>query len=103
MNNEWKKAGAMGGDTHDFDAAPEITGIYKGSRHNQGKKKNSTIHDLMVGDKQVAVWGTTVLDRKMEEVLPGNEVHIVRLGKRQPENGGNEYWDFDVEYREAAA
>ena len=52
--------------------------------------------------KSVGVWGSTVLDGKMNAVKVGQQVKIVYLGKVSPE-GGREYKQYEVFFKDAPA
>ncbi len=85
----------------DWDKGDAVQGDYHGQRIVQVKGESRTIHDITTEDGDVVVWGTTVLDRKLQAVEAGQEVWIRRLGKAKGPNG-REYWDFELFVRPLA-
>ena len=99
MSN-WKTIGETSNNNkmHDFEVNKEITGILFNKRNNIGAN-NSNIYDIEVGDEVIGVWGTSILDRKMEEVEVGEEVRIIYNGKKISDKTKRQYKDFTVQSR----
>lgn|SRR3990167_3707529 len=88
------------GDTWDFTANKEMVGLFIGKEENVGEN-NSNLYSFEVDQKNVAVWGSTVLDIRMKNVKVGEEVKIVFLGMEDsPNRKGKQYKNFDVFHRE---
>ena len=88
------------GDTWNFDEAPEMVGLYLG--HEEGVGENdSNLYTFEVDQKNISVWGSTVLDIRLKNVKVGEEVKIVFNGmKDSPNRKGKQYKDFEVYHRE---
>src|SRR3990167_9165592 len=94
----WKKVEM--GDTWNFEKEPEMIGLFIGKEENVGEN-NSNLYTFEVDQKNVSVWGSTVLDTRMKNVKVGEEVKIVFLGlKDSPNRKGKQYKNFDVFHRE---
>ena len=76
----------------------EIFGIYIGVEHDVGENDSNIYTFEVTEGKNVGVWGSTVLDRKMNAVKVGHQVKIVYLGKVTPQ-GGREYKNYDVFFK----
>ena len=74
-----------------------IEGLYIEKNGNIGVN-NATIHILENETKtKIGIWGSTVLDRKLEKVPFGTEIKVVYLGRKPSEKrAGKEYHDFQV-------
>lgn len=59
-----------------------LEGIYHKKKINVGENK-ANMYILIVGDKKLSVWGSTVLDDKMDEVKIGDLITITYLGKQK--------------------
>ncbi len=77
--------------THDKEG-DFIEGIYLKMKDNVGKNK-ANMYVLDVDGKKMSVWGTTVLDNKMEDVSIGSKIKITFEGKDQDK----EYKNYKVE------
>jgi hypothetical protein len=95
--SEWKKIEKS--ETHNFEISKEIVGIYLAKEENVGSN-NSNLYKLEVGEDVVGVWGSTVLDNKMNLAKPGDEVKIVYLGKAKNPKTGREYKNYEVYARQ---
>ncbi len=82
------------------NAGDEISGVFVGLQVDVGENKSNVYTVEVEKGKNINFWGATVLDRKMNSVKVGQEVKVVYLGKVSPE-GGREYKDFDVFFRDA--
>ena len=86
-------------DMADEDQPDTIKGLYESKSDNVGEN-NSTIYTIVTNPdtkEKVRVWGSTVLDSLMENVVAGNDIiQIEYLGKKKNEKGSREYKDFRV-------
>lgn len=88
-----------GGDFNsawDFDENNEIVGVFKGTEVKEIKKKDRTLHTIEVDGEDFTVWGTAVLDNRLEGVEPGSRVKIVRPGTKIRTKSGHQAWEFKV-------
>jgi len=77
------------------EANDEIVGILMGAESEVGVNK-SMLYSMDVEGKPVSVWGSTVLDPKMNAVKPGDLIKIVFTGKGEAKGGHNAPKLFDV-------
>lgn len=68
----------------DLDDSPEIIGKLKTVREGQFGNK---VYDLETKEGDKTVFGTAILDSKMESVKLNSEVKIVYLGEIKTKNG----------------
>lgn len=97
--SKWKTVGNESNTTHDFELNKLIEGVLIEKKENVGAN-NSRLYVIEVGDTLVSVWGSFVLDRKMQSVKVGNEVKIEYLGKKISDKTKRPYKDFAVQYAE---
>ena len=96
--SEWKEVNL--GETWDYKEAKDgdsLEGVYAGKKENVGEN-DSNIYRIEneEGDAK-NVWGSTVLDTRMQNVKIGEEVKIVYKGKKpSPNRKGKDYHDFQV-------
>lgn len=98
----WEEVGGDGGEVWNSKAAPKkegdyIEGRYLSMKPNQGQQKNSNIYTIETESGHKAVWGSTVLDRKMGEVAIGKMVKITYKGKAAGKPGKKDFHDWKVE------
>lgn len=81
----------------------EITGIFVKSEENVGSN-NSMLYHMEVEDKSISVWGSVVLDPKMNAVKPGDLIKIQYLGKGEAQGGKNapKLYDVYIDYEHRA-
>lgn len=81
----------------------EITGIFVKAEENVGAN-NSMLYNMEVEKKSTAVWGSVVLDPKMNAVKPGDLIKIVYLGKGEAQGGKNapKLYDVYIDYEHRA-
>ena len=97
----FKKAGI--GNTWNYKEegkGSEFKGNYLYKEENVGEN-NSTMYTFEVNDDLMSVWGTTLLDTRLKNVKPGEEVIIVYLGEEDSQKRkGKTYHNFEVYHRE---
>ena len=59
-----------------------IEGVYVKKKENVGENK-ANLYILDVDGVRRSVWGSTVLDDKMDDVAPGDKIRITYLGKEK--------------------
>lgn len=72
-----------------------IEGTYVQKLKDIGSHK-SNVYVLEVGSERIGVWGSTVIDARMEEVPIGATVGFEFLGMERSKGGGSEYKNFMV-------
>lgn len=90
---QWTEVGGDSGEMWNREGS--IEGTYVSKQSNVGIN-DSMKYNLKTKDGEIGVWGSTVLDSKMEQVQIGQEVRIEYLGKAQTKTGRGEYHDFKV-------
>ena len=80
----------------------EIIGTFIKAESDVGTN-SSMLYHVEVEEKPVAIWGSAVLDPKMNAAKPGDSIKIVYLGKGEAKGGKNAPKLYDVyidyEYR----
>ena len=94
---KWTEVNSSTDEMWDKDKDKEFIGVYKSKKTEVGKNK-SNVYAFDVDGKSVGVWGSTVIDTKMAEIMIGSKVKIEYLGITTSKNG-NEYQDFKVSYQ----
>lgn len=95
--SEWQEVGSDSDKM--WDGEGSVIGVLIGRNTNVGPN-NSMKYNLKQEDGTViGVWGSTVLDTKLEQVANGTEVKITFLGKRDSKGGRGQYKDFKVEMK----
>lgn len=67
---------------HFANAGDSIEGIYVKKKINVGENK-ANLYVLEVKEKKLSIWGSTVLDDKMDEVKVGDVITVTYLGKEK--------------------
>ena len=75
----------------------EAEGYYLGSRKVQNKRGESNLHFLQTAEGNLGVWGTTDLDRKLSQIIPGSMVRITSTGTRPTPNGDMYTYKVEVD------
>lgn len=96
----WTKVSEFGEDW-DFEKNPILVGLYVRRKEGVGKNKSVvyTIEDRNT-KKSYNVWGSTILDSKMELINPGMEVKIEFTGMGDSDKAVKPYKKFEVFARE---
>lgn len=93
-----------GGDQPIFEFEEEgdsIVGVLTEVRDEVGAHKSKMyIIENREDNVEYAVWGTTVLDRRLSRAVIGDQIGIVYLGKKKPKAGGKPYDNFDTFIKE---
>lgn len=107
MEKTWKKVEMSpvwnGKDEHEqfiLKNGDSIEGIFVGVEHNVGPN-NSNLYTINTTKGILSVWGSTVLDIRLKNLIPSEEVKIVYLGLVESEKvKGRKYHNYDVYHRE---
>jgi len=82
--------------TWDFEKEPVLEGIFIEKQENVGHN-NSNIYVFEVKDhKRYGVWGSSVLDTRLKNLVAGEEVTIVFVGRAKSEKTGRTYKNYRV-------
>lgn len=74
-----------------------ICGVYKGIGKNVGENKQNVYH-LQTDSKVISIWGSTVLNGKMELVQVGDDIKIIYLGESPSgQRKGKDYHNYKVQ------
>lgn len=77
----------------------EIEGIYRGVKEDVGDN-HSRLYTIEANrnDHQgmYKVWGSVVLDDRMDSAKIGNQIKLVYLGKIKSEKGGRSYHNYEL-------
>jgi len=65
----------------------QAEGYYLGSRKVENKRGESQLHFLQTKSGNLGVWGTTDLNRKLGQVVPGSMVRVTSTGTKPTPNG----------------
>ena len=97
---DWKEVGREG------DASvwkPEVGNVLEGvlteKRANVGANNSGMYVVTTADNNMVAIWETSVLKSKLDQLEIGSEVRLEYLGKRKSKNGPGTYHDFKVQTR----
>ncbi len=88
-NDGWIEVGGLPKyDTWDEDANSSFMGKYIKVHNNVGQNKsNLYVFQVDKEGKEMAVWGSTVLDDRFSAIQPGSWVKIEYLGRGPAKNG----------------
>lgn len=75
----------------------EITGVLVDVEYATEDTKSNKYKLQTLDGRQMQFWGKTVLDSKMAFAKKGDTIKVIFLGKKKPEKGGKEYYDYDVQ------
>lgn len=105
MSNEWTKIepemtpiwnSKDENDNFNLKDGDEIEGVYKEKKENIGPN-DSTIYTIKTEKGDIGVWGSTILDVRLNNIEEGQMVKIVYKGLAESEkNKGRKYRDYDV-------
>ena len=81
----------------------EIVGIFIKAEENVGTN-NSRLYNMDIDEKPIAVWGSAVLDPKMNAVKSGDLIKIIYLGKGEAKGGHSapKLYDVYIDYEHRA-
>lgn len=76
----------------------EVTGIFEEAFTFDGNFGESIGYKIksIADDSKAIVWGTTVLNGKMDRVSEGSVIRIVYNGMKKSKRGGRTFKDFSV-------
>lgn len=91
----WQKVEQPRDEEWDFETNKVLEGVFMEKEENVGKH-NSNIYRIvpLTGDKAVVVWGSTVLDTRLKNLVRADFIKIEYLGKTKGANAT--YKNYDV-------
>jgi|GEM_PF-575057 len=95
--SEWIDTNLSSSEMWDLEGTLE--GVYMSVKHNVGRNNSNVYNIKQDDDKIIGVWGSTVLNARMEEVPLGSQVRIKFLGENKGVNAIKPYKDFSVQYK----
>ena len=95
-NNNWKKVEVSQTPAWDPNQEKEVAGILKQVKTKVGPNESNLYVLKREGKEDIAVWGSTVIDSRMEDIELGSEVKIVFLGEATSEKTGRNYKNYEV-------
>lgn len=94
--DDFEEVGGFWDDMFFFEAEGDhLTGSYLRSVDNVGPN-DSIVHVLSVDNIPIGIWGTVLLDNRMESIEAGDIVRIVYNGMLVNEKTGRSYRSFNV-------
>lgn len=88
------------GDVWDFEKDRIMRGIFIDKEEGVGPNKSNLYNFEVEGGKRVAVWGSTIIDTRLRNIVMGEEVVIIYHGKVPSEKRkGSEYRNYEVYHR----
>ena len=95
--SDWREVSLE--NTATWDRKDPIEGELMAVKPNTGPHE-SMLYMLKTKDGEVSVWGSTVLDNKLEHVPIGVRVKIEPQGLTKSPKSGREYQDFRVFFKD---
>jgi hypothetical protein len=74
-----------------------VAGNYFGMQENVGENKSKVYHLQQEDGHIISVWGSTVLDSKIQLVKVGTDIKIIFLGEKKGDGKKRAYKDFKVQ------
>lgn len=88
------------GDVWDFEKDKVMRGVFLDKEEGVGPNNSNLYNFEVEGGRKVAVWGSTIIDTRLKNVVMGEEVVIVYHGKVPSEKRkGSEYKNFEVYHK----
>ena len=98
MTDDWKKVEV--GDVWEFEEEGTLVGVFVGKEEGVGENESILYEFELKDGSRVNVWGSTVLDTRLKNIVVGEEVKIVYMGMEKSKKRKNaEYKNFDVFHR----
>ena len=104
QQDEWQEAKGNSVETDviaDWSKAPEgheLIGYFIDKATGLGENGSTLFVIETAEGKKVGVWGSTVLDERMNQVPVNAKTKITYLGKKNSQKGGRSYHTFEVKF-----
>lgn len=103
----WEKDSGESYDAWEWDTDDHkiLTGLLVEKRENVGpnNSKMYIIERAGTNGQRVAVWGNTLIDKRMSNKNIGQELGIVYKGKTKNPETGRQYHDYDFYFKKGGA
>ena len=99
MTKAWRKIETS--PTHNFKEEPELIGEYIGVEEEVGENHSKLYTFKNEKGDLISVWGNTLLDIRLKNLVKGEMVKIVYLGLTKSEKTSREFHNFDIYHKEA--
>ena len=96
VNQNWKRVEVSQTPAWEPNKEKEVSGVLKQVKTKVGPNESNLYVLKREGKEDIAVWGSTVIDSRMEDIELGSEVKIVFLGEATSEKTGRNYKNFEV-------
>lgn len=93
-DRKWREI-VLGSNEDVWDKSKPVEGYFVKTEQNMGAKKNSNLYSIKTTDGIVKVWGSTVLDDKLDNVDSGSYVKIEYDGMKKS-GSGSDYHLYSV-------
>lgn len=91
---EWQKVETT--PVWNFEVEKELVGVYISKEENVGPNASNLYTFERENGTMIGVWGGTLLDDRFKNLMVGEEVKIMYLGKQKSEKTGREFNSFEV-------
>ena len=95
----WKKLEASNNPIHNFEEEKILKGVFVSREDNVGPNNSKLYTIEKENGERVSVWGNTILDSRLKNVLEGEEVGIAYLGKVVNPKTNREYHNFETYHK----
>lgn len=83
-----------------LEEGDELVGVYTGKEEHVGAN-DANIYSFKTENGPMSVWGSTVLDTRLKNLVLGEEVKIIYRGKVESQKRkGASYYAYEVFHRE---
>lgn len=96
---DWIKESSGDVPIHEFVEYEPLQGVLVEKRENVGAN-NSMMYVLEKKDGQrVSFWGSSIIDQRMSNKQPGQELAIMYKGEAKSEKTGRKYKDYEFAFK----
>ena len=93
---DFEEVGGFWDDMYFFENEGDtLTGLFLRSVDNVGPN-DSTVHVFKVNNVPIGIWGTVLLDNRMEGIESGDIIRVIYNGMLVNEKTGRSYRSFNV-------
>lgn len=93
---DFEEVGGFWDDMYFFEnEGDSLTGLFLRSVDNVGPN-DSTVHVFKVNNIPIGIWGTVLLDNRMEGIESGDIIRVIYNGMLVNEKTGRSYRSFNV-------
>lgn len=96
QQEEWVEIGSSNSKIWDFNQDKEFVGHFTGVQSNVGANSSNLFSFKALNGEAVSIWGSSLLDSRLGNLIAGEKVKIVYQGKQRNPKSGREFKDFKV-------